>query len=53
MTVIQLAKLLSWMPENFEVTDICGNPVSDVFLDEDCLSVRLDTDYIFEDQDKD
>lgn len=53
MTVRQLIELLEDLPGDSEVTDVCGNPVSDVCFepdeeDHDVLNVWIDTDYIYD-----
>ena len=53
MTVAKLIQLLEELPADSEVTDVCGNPISEVCFepdDEDLerVNVWLDTDYIFD-----
>ena len=53
MTVAKLIQLLSELPDDSEVTDICGNPISEVCFEPDeedpeRVNVWLDTDYIFD-----
>ena len=52
MTVAKLVQLLSELPDDSEVTDVYGNPISEVGFEPDeedpeRVNVWLDTDYIF------